>query len=335
MKKTILLLLSLLALSSCGGDNTPTEIITPKENLTVYLDYSEASTSNYRVKVHNASASSYEAGNNSFSITLLIKNLTTQTQEISFSNLKLVRESTGASYTIGNSWLNQPLKLDSEIEGSVSFSSTIPTTLEEKYYFSVDFKDISYKVFLYETPDELREDLIVTYNIGSTTVHAETVKKGRTLTSDYTYDDELHQNYTSTWKDSNGKSYTKGTKIEENVVLSGTLQSNLTLSTTGSDVYTYINGIRHVHPDGKVVILDKYYDKEVCLGNYAIHNTTKIKEIYLPSTLHYIYNGNFSDCGNLKTIYYAGTQEEWDLIPKDLVTIPSSVSIVFNTAFVI
>ena len=55
MKKTVLLLLPLLALSSCGGDNTPTEIITPKENLTVYLDYSEASTLNYRVKVHNAS----------------------------------------------------------------------------------------------------------------------------------------------------------------------------------------------------------------------------------------------------------------------------------------
>ena len=42
---------------------------------------------------------------------------------------------------------------------------------------------------------------------------------------------------------------------------------------------------------------------------------------------------NFSNCDNSQTICFAGTQEQWDAMPKDFVTIPTSVNVVFNTSF--
>ena len=118
------------------------------------------------------------------------------------------------------------------------------------------------------------------------------------------------------------------------MTLTGTTQSNLKLMTTSSDTYVFINGINHVHADGKVVVQEKYQNKEVCLGNYAIYNNIDVVEVYLPITLQSIYNGNFSSCGNLETIYFAGTKAQWEAIPKHNVTIPSTVSIIYNTPFV-
>lgn len=327
MKRAAIFLIPLLLLVSCSGSSGNSM---PNNKLVVYLDYSEASTPNYKVKVDSAYA--IGTSNYSFFLSLSIKNLTSKTQEIVFSNAKLIRESTGASYTVSSGYYNK-LSLDSEIEESVSFTSTIPTSLEENYYFSVDFKNINYKVLLYETPDELRKDVTVTYKLDSTTVHTEIIKKGRTVGVNYVYDDDSHQTYADTWKDTNGVTFTKSTRVEDDMVVTGQLKANLQLSTTGTDVYTFINGINHVHADGKVVVLERYQNKEVCLGNYAIYNNPNVKEVYLPATLHYIYNSNFSNCGNLTTIYFAGTEEQWETIPKSFVTISSSINVVFNQSF--
>lgn len=320
------LLFPLLVLSSCGGIGDSS-----KEELSVYLDYSKASTSQYSVRVSSASAHSYSTENYNFSISICIKNLTSETQVISFSNIKLIRESNGASYAINNGYPSK-ISIDSEIESTVSFASAIPTSLEENYYFSLDFKNINYKVYLYETPDELREDLTVSYVINRTIVHTETVKKGRTLPVNYVYDTNDHQNYASTWKDTSGRQYSQGTKIEENVTLTGTIQENLKISTTSTDIYSFVNGINHVHSDGKVVVADKYQNKEVCLSNFAIYNNPQVKEVYFPKTLHKIYSNNFNGCGYLKKIYYAGTEDEWNAIQSSS-TIPSGVNLVFNTSF--
>lgn len=339
MKKTLLILLPILLFSSCSGES--------KENLTVYLDNSEASTSSYRVKVNRTSAYKYGSDENySFYLNLSVKNLTTQTQTIKFTNMRLVRESNGATYTVGCDTYRGTITLDSEIEDSVSFSSTIPTSLEEKYYFSVDFKNINYKVFLYNSdsqeldppeetdpPEEIEEYVTITYMVNDEIVRTDKIKKGTSLTSIIIYDTPDHQYYASKWKDTNGNQLTTGMKIESDLVVTAQLTSNFQLSTTGSDTYTFVNKVNHVPADGKVVLLDKYINKEICLGMGAIYNSVYIKEVYLPTTLHVIYANNFSSCGNLKTIYYAGTQEQWDAINKEYVTIPSNIKIVYNTSF--
>ena len=330
MNLKLVLLLPLLVLSSCNSGNQNNN--SSNNKYTVYLDYSEVTTPTLKVKVGYAHAYSYTTDNYSFSLSLSIKNLSSKTQKINFSNVKLLREETGTSYTVIS--YNQFVTLDSEIEGTASFQSTIPTSLEDKYYFSIDIQNINYKVFLYETPDSLREDLTITYKIDSAVVHTETIKKGRTISNAYVYDEDSHQYYASTWKDSEGKTYTQGTKIEQSTVLSGTIQPSLEIMSLGSDTYAFIEGIHHVHADGKVVVLERYQNKEVCLGNYAIKNNANVREIYLPATLHYIYGSNFYNCPNLRTIYFAGTMDQWNAIPKPYAEIGSNVNIVYNTPFI-
>lgn len=328
--KKLLLCIPLFLLSACSGisDNTNGS----KTKLFVYLDYSEVSTQDFRFRVSDVSASSYGSENYNFYISVAVKNLSLETKEVVFNDPMLIRESNNTSYKVNISYNKR--SLDSEIEGVFSFSSTIPSSLDDHYCFSACLGDIEYKVYLYETPDELREDLTVTYKIDGSTVHTETVKKGRLLSVSYVYDAKDHQSYASIWKDSSGNEYSERTKIEDNVTLTGTTQSNLKLMTTSSDTYVFINGINHVHADGKVVVQKKYQNKEVCLGNYAIYNNIDVVEVYLPITLQSIYNGNFSNCGNLETIYFAGTKAQWEAIPKYNVTIPSTVSIVYGTSFV-
>ena len=76
-----------------------------------------------------------------------------------------------------------------------------------------------------------------------------------------------------------------------------------------------------------------YFGKEVCLGNFGIYNNDKVREVYLPVTLHHIYYGNFSNCANLTTIYFAGTEDQWNAIPKEFAPTPSTVSVIYNTSF--
>ena len=325
MKRHIPLLMLFIAMccTSCG------ELTINKEKHSVYLDNSEITTNICEAKVSSANALNL-GSNYMFSLSISIKNITNKTQEIKFSNPILVKESNEASYTVSPT--SKSLSLDSGIQGSVSFSSTIPTSLDENYYFSVDFSNIFYKVFLYRTPDSLRENLTVTYSVNGEIVNTVTVKKGNPLGVDYAYDMADHQSYAAKWNDSKGNQHNSKTIIEQNVKLIGTLESNLKVSTTGSDVLSFISAINHVHKDGKVVILGKYLNKEIAISNFAIKDNPDIKEIYFPLTLHRIFSGNFEKCPNLKTIYFAGSQAEWESIEKSS-TIPTGVRMVYNTSF--
>ena len=249
------------------------------------------------------------------------------------TNPSLKRESNNAFYTVATNSFEGYLECD--INYSFYFASFIPTTIEdENYLFTVDFGTNRITYHLYKTPDQFKEDITVTYKVESTIVHTETIKKGNSVGTNYVYDNDSHQNYADIWKDENGGTFTKSTIVEDSLVVTGQLKDNFSLLTTGTDAYTFVNGINHVPADGKVVIAERYLNKEVCLSNYAIYNNSEVKEVYLPTTLHRIFSNNFTSCSNLTTIYYAGTEEQWNAIQKDFVTIPSSVNLIYNTAFI-
>lgn len=323
MKHNLLLLVPVLLFSSCSPNANSSK------NIETYLDAGRVQTSEYEIYV--ADASTYKTDNYSFTLTLGVKNLTKKHQDIMFSNAKLLKENTNVNYTVSSYF--QYLSLDSEIEGKVFFYSTIPSSLEEPYCFSVSFKNINYKVHLYEAPDEVREDVTVSYEINGEIVHTEIVKKGRALNVDYTYDTPDHQQNANLWKDDDEKRIEVGTIINGNITVHGTLFSNYQLITTTSDPYMLVNYIWHVPSDGAVVIADAYDGKEPTLGNYAIYNNSNIKKVYLPSTLHTVYSYNFYNCSRLTTIYYAGSEEQWGEI-KFTSPVPNGINIVFNTPFI-
>ena len=174
------------------------------------------------------------------------------------------------------------------------------------------------------------ETVKITYKLGEEVVHTQRVHIGNKIGKLFVYESDNHQAYASVWKDKDNNEYTVDTKVNKSITLYSEPLTCLKLFTTPENEYTFINGINHVHKDGKVVVLSSYYDKEIKIGNGAINNNKDIKELYLPNTIHQIHDDNFVNCDNLTTIYYAGSEEQWNSIPNTSV-VPESISLVFNT----
>ena len=173
----------------------------------------------------------------------------------------------------------------------------------------------------------------VTYVADNKVVYTEKVKENETAFMDYIYEPASHQYYSSSWVDENNNFFTNNTKVTSDITITAIISPTVKYYTTSTDVYTSVNGLNYVHSDGKVVISEKYLNKAPFLATYAINNNNYIKEIYLPASLWKIFGPNFSGCKNLETIYFAGTETQWDSIQKDFVTIPTTTRIVFNTSF--
>ena len=163
-------------------------------------------------------------------------------------------------------------------------------------------------------------------------VHTERIKSGSTLSSLFVYESLDHLSYCDTWMN-NGKQVTTSTVIERDIILEGIVTSNFKTTTTSSDQYTFINGINHVPSDGDLVVGNQYEGKDVALGTYGIYNNASIKQIYLPLSLVAIYGYNFTKCPNLKTVYYVGDQDSWNLVKKEFFEIPQGVNLVLNTRY--
>ena len=187
---------------------------------------------------------------------------------------------------------------------------------------------VTFAFFLGKDKTEVK----ITYVVEEEVVKEKKVIKGNQLGYSYIYENPNHQSYVSVWKDENGKEYNKDTIVNKSVTVEGTLTPSVIIFTTEENEYTYVNGLKYVFSDGIVVIDPIYKGKELCLGTGAIRNNKKIKEIYLPDTIHHIYDDNFTKCTKLKTIYYSGSEEQWNSIPSSS-EVPDNVTIVFNTDF--
>ena len=176
------------------------------------------------------------------------------------------------------------------------------------------------------------EQVEVNYVINNKIVKTKKVVRGNKLNYTYTYESNDHQSYAYTWVDLDGNVVDEKTIINKSIPVYGTPLESVIYSTNEEDEYTSIDGFNHYYSDGKVVIASSYLDKEVVLGNNVISNNDKIKEIYLPGSLHLIGEGNFVNCSKLETIYFAGNEEAWDDITLNS-EIPESVTLLLNTPF--
>ena len=174
--------------------------------------------------------------------------------------------------------------------------------------------------------------VLVTYKISESTVYTQRVNKDSRIGELFVFESDNHQTYCSEWKDVYGNIYSNESIISSNILLFGEAKSSLLLFTTDENEYVFINGTNHVHSDGKVVILNDYYNKVPKIGVSAFSNNSGIKDIYLPSSLYQICSNNFIDCPNLKNIYFAGDEGSWNSVIKES-SIPEEVELHFSTSF--
>ena len=324
-----LLLLTGHALVACSSGSTS------NASASVYLDNSYAENDVISLQTTYYSFHQNNDSSWSSSITVSIKNLSNSPISLRIGETSVLRESTNYKYSVTNNIIGE-VTIDSELSRTVSFSSKIPTSVsEENYNFSTQINGFQYTVKLRETPDSERKDLTVTYSIGGSIVKTSTVKERRPLKESYVYENPNHLTHCSSWADSNGKTVSQSTIVNEDMTLNGKEVENLDYFELHDSLDSSIQKVLYTPSDGVVVIPEKHGQYTVkTLANYGIFQLPTLKTLYLPSTMTKFYYGNFQQCPKLKTIHFAGTEAQWNsIISSSSSAVPTGVTVKFNASF--
>lgn len=315
MRKTFLSgLISLFLLAGCSSNTIISDL--NDNTKTLYADSNSIEFNNTNVLIEDYYCSTFFSENYNLSVRIKIKNCSYETVEYNIKNAILIKEDTNAKYSISVS-MESRFSLEAELERKVVFNSSIPTDVKnDKYKLMFELNNQKIDLYLYETPDELRDDKIVSYSISDTIVKTITVKENREIPSLYLYESADHLFYCDTWytdlTQKNNSVFYRSTKITDDITLYGIKKDNLNFYCSASETYAHLDGINHIPSDGVIVIPKMYLNKEISIGNYAICDISAEK-IYVPNTVRKIYFGNFKNLGKTK-IYYEDTKEEWEAL---------------------
>ena len=72
-------------------------------------------------------------------------------------------------------------------------------------------------------------------------------------------------------------------------------------------------------------------DGVTSIVSYAFDNCSSLTSVRIPKSVTSIGNWAFNDCGSLKTIYYSGTQQQWNSIKKGFGAISPNITIYYNS----
>ena len=334
---TFVVSIFLVACDSNVNNNNSNNNNNPFSPKTFYYDNSNIVIDGIQLSF---SCSETNYSNYSLSINITATNNNTQDCYFDVKDISLTNETSNVQYDVKSSYINTQNKLQYQIKNTFTYSSTIPTSYKDEHYvFRFLLNNNTIIIKLYETPDELREDLNISYKIyyygtGGAEyqqVYTQKVKYGRSLDSIYTYEDNSHDYYCDTWytDENRNNSFNKNTKFYKDTFLYGIRSSMIKYSIDQDE--KWINGINYVPSDGIIKIEPSYSTQKVYLSNFGLYNNSKVKIIYLPKNLKKIYMNNFDKMNSLEEIHFEGSKSEWDAIETSS-TIPSTVRIIYNSS---
>lgn len=248
-------------------------------------------------------------------ITLTIVNLTTEPRELRSKSVKIIRESDNKEYIINNysdRSLVYGLKPNKPVSNDIYFK--IETALsEDNYDLVLDFGDITYTIYLRENPKYAKKDITVTYIVNGNYACSDTIKSGRIAPrlKEYISKNKLKYVTKNDW-------YFEG-DYNAHITYSNIITDDIVLEATYRNIYNYnrefgyatISKINYV-PESKVLVIPN--DIESCAPLFDCDTPYYLEEIYLPSNVAFSDKFNFLNGRNLKTIYFEGSEEEFNAI---------------------
>ncbi len=327
----LIILLPTLVLVGCGTTNGSNQDDGLNQNNTFYFDDNNININNIDFSF---SCSETKIQNTQLSVTITATNTLLKDQILNLDSIKVVNEKTKVEYKYSGATFYGDITLQYNIKTNLYFNAYIPSSyLTENYYIQFNNGGNTYRINLYETPDELRESHTVSFKLFSypnySNVKNISVKDNRKFEK-YIYEGSDHLYYCDTWYTDEARTneFNWNSKITQDVTLYGFKFSNVQYSSSSGE--TFVSKIKYVPQDG-ILVIDSFSSK-VYLSNYALYDNNDVKEIYLPKELKKIYNGNFNRMNNLVKIHFAGSETEWNAI-ESTSTIPSNVTIVFNSKY--
>ena len=158
MKKLLLFTFSLFALvlASCSSSNDGNS--KTQNDRIIYTDSDPIEDDNIKLEFEKPSCYGYN--NYSFDLQVNITNKEYNTKIYKIKNVELIKESTSAKYTVN---YYDYIEIEAEMKSSFSFSSSIPSSIStDKYKLTFSINSYNITCYLYETPDDLRDDRTIT-----------------------------------------------------------------------------------------------------------------------------------------------------------------------------
>lgn len=282
-----------------------------------YLDSPSMRYRNYTISVVNSTC--VQSGEEyQLELKVRFRNETGVNINLKLGACSLVRESTNKKYYPTVDGL--PNLPDVDDTANVVYPSLINLTIngkipsdirDDNYSLRIGTSDKSIVLHLYNTPNDKKETWTITYKVASKVVKTVEVKDNECAPA-YRYDSEDHQTYSNDWYEDNSltKPFSQSTPIRGNKTLYGKYFRYLSYNLNTTPGYATIDRINAVPLDNTLVIPSKYDGKSINIGEGAIKGAWNIEKIYIPNTVHAIYDGNF-DLKSKPTIYYSGSEEEW------------------------
>ena len=273
--------------------------------------------------------SSYYSLSNNLNISIKIINHNPKPYTFSIEKATVIRESNKAEYAA--QYTNE-IVLECDMEKSISFSASLPTSVsEDNYYLDIKEKHSTYRFYLYETPISQRKDITITYKVDDKIVKEQKIKGGRIFNSliDYINEDRTKYVSASNWS-LDGVVINKNTIINNDIVVES--KSSNIFNTYTSSGYTTISGVNFIPKDGILVIPSQINGKTVSIS--SIGYSDELKELYLPLNFNISYSLSLTSCHNLTKVYYEGTEAEFSKITsgKSIYKNANTV-IIYNTSY--
>lgn len=327
MKKR-LLLLSLILSVLTGCDNTT--------KIELYSDASIARDGVIELNFTSLHEAEQYPFPRSTDFTLCLTNKSIFDAPVTLKDAYVIRESDSVKYGLnGRISVGDIYKfgLLPNVTKSIEFTTYLPTSIkDESYSFYLKYNSTELIYHLYETPDELRNKIDVTFIIDGDTTEVRKIPERRLLidypwiSSDYVYSsDEWY--YDSNYNYKISDKY----QITQPITIYLRKKSILKYDATDISKYSYIYGYNFIPHNGEIVIPREYEGKPVYSINPSSFSSTcsELKTIYIPKTVRIYASDNFTQCTNLEYVYFEGTKEEWAIMNK--AKFNYKAQIVFNT----
>lgn len=334
LRKTLLFLFITAGLIGCSNGGKGSS----KNPIELYSDNAVYKDGDIEITFDNLHESVSYSDNLEVRFYLNLTNTNPKPAKYEISSLQLIREENKAEYTVSSgTYYYSPITLECDLKETISFSAVIPVSIEkEKYFFSFEGNDKTYKYNLYEMPDEMRGEATIHYYVDGEDMGTRTVLEGKKISKyDWIGDDYVYA--CNTWYiDSEMKNLiSPDSRVYGNITVFGSKKFVLRYGLYSG--YAHVAGYNLIPSTGEIVI-PKQVSWNNGIINYTVngidasafpHDCKGLKELYIPKMVTIAYQMNFFNCTDLQTIYYEGDEAEWNTVNQAL--LPANTTVVFNT----
>ena len=324
MIRRFYLLLITLGMTLSGCSNSHTKIHT-------YLDKQFSNYDDIELSFSDIGIDSYISSQCYINFSLELTNKGTKTIEFNYDDAHINNDSNNNEIIVGNK--SGKITLEHDVQKQLYFTATLPSSYDdEKYTFSLTsgLKEILFH--MYEMPDDMRQQFEVKYVVNGEVVKTNTVHEGKELGQyEWMSSDTIYG--CRQWRlDVSSELYIlPNYRVYESLTLYGNKTPCLYYDVISDSDYSFVKGVVFVPNSGELFIPKMFEGKQVqkILSGALNRTTMGIKTVYIPETINFIDSDNFSYCGDLETIYFEGSEEEWQSINK--AAVPPYTRVVFNT----